>query len=376
MDAIRVPVTRVPDLDRYPLVLAPSDSTGWFSGASWLALDPVSREVGASLSSAAGALERAFEGGSACVTAALIRYDGTAEVRVYDEARTVDIDLPRQPVSAGSLLADASLDMDEGEWVRRVRDAQEMIRSGDVYVLNLSMRATGTAAEDPARAFAALLDRAAAPMSALWGSPDDSIVSISPERFLAVRMDAERRRVEVCPIKGTAPRGGDSAADSELARELAECDKERAEHVMIVDMERNDLGRVCEPGSVEVDPLMSVFATPYCHQMVSKVSGVMRPDARFADLLAAAFPCGSVTGAPKIAAMSAIRELECGPRGAYTGALVVAMPGHMDSSVLIRTLEYGSCGGACWGTGCGITIDSDPIAEWREALLKAGPVLE
>lgn len=370
---------RTPDLARHPLVLAPSDATGWFSGTALIASDPVSREVGASLSSAAGALERAFEGSGSGLTAALILYDGTAEVREYASAENAAVHnrpTPRPTVPIGPLLADAHLDMDEGEWVGRVRAAQEMIRSGDVYVLNLTMRATGTVTVGPADAFAALLDRAAAPMSALWGSPDDSIVSISPERFLAVRMDGDRRRVEVWPIKGTAPRDTDSASDSELARALAACEKERAEHVMIVDMERNDLGRVCEPGSVQVDPLMSVFATPYCHQMVSKVSGLMRPDAGFADLLAATFPCGSVTGAPKIAAMRAIQELECGPRGAYTGALVVAMRGRLDSSVLIRSLEYGPDGTGVWGTGCGITIDSDPEAEWREAMLKAGPVRE
>jgi anthranilate/para-aminobenzoate synthase component I len=249
-----------------------------------------------------------------------------------------------------------------------------MIRCGDVYVLNLTMRLTGRPTAGPVGAFAALLESAAAPMSALWGSPDRSIVSISPERFLAVRMDGGRRRVEVWPIKGTAPRDCDAEIDAGHAAGLAASEKERAEHVMIVDMERNDLGRVCEPGSVTVDPLMRVFATPYCHQMVSRVSGVMRGNADFTDLLSATFPCGSVTGAPKSSAMRAIQELECGPRGAYTGAFIVARPGLMDSSILIRSLEYRSGGTAVWGTGCGITIDSDPRAEWCEALLKAAPI--
>jgi len=119
-----------------------------------------------------------------------------------------------------------------------------------------------------------------------------------------------------------------------------------------------------------------VFPTPYCHQMVSGVSGRLGGEAGFAELLEATFPCGSVTGAPKISAMRIIEQLESGPRGAYTGALLVATPGRMDSSVLIRTLEYQPDGSAVWGTGCGITVESDPIAEWHEARLKASPVLE
>ena len=129
---------------------------------------------------------------------------------------------------------------------------------------------------------------------------------------------------------------------------------------MVVDLERNDLGRVCVPGSVEVSPLYEVVETPYCHQLVSTVRGIMRPDASLGDLLESAFPCGSVTGAPKVAAMRIARELEASPRAGYCGALVVAMPGRLDSSVLIRTLEYRADGSAAWGTGCGITIDSDP----------------
>lgn len=367
---------RVPDLDRYPLILAPSDSTGWFSGQYLIACDPVRRKHGVALSSAARALEQAFEGSGPGLTAALIRYDGTAELREYADCAGADEGrLPRSTEPATPLLIDIRPDMDEADWVESVHDAQEMIRCGEVYVLNLTMRITGAPTVGPDCAFGLLLGRAAAPMSALWGSPDRSVVSISPERFLSVRREGGRRHVEVWPIKGTAPRDSNPIVDSENAAGLAASDKERAEHVMIVDMERNDLGRVCETGSIAVAPLMQVFATPYCHQMVSGVRGVLREDADFAGLLASTFPCGSVTGAPKLAAMQAIQELECGPRGAYTGALVVARSGRLDSSVVIRTLEYGPGKTAVWGTGCGITIDSDPEAEWREAMLKAGPVL-
>jgi anthranilate/para-aminobenzoate synthase component I len=119
---------------------------------------------------------------------------------------------------------------------------------------------------------------------------------------------------------------------------------------------------------------MEVFPTPYCHQMVSKVRGELAPETSLAQMFDAAFPCGSVTGAPKIAAMRFLQELESSPRGAYCGMLAVAMPGRVDSSVLIRTLEYAG-GSVRWGTGGGITFDSDPESEWRESVLKTWPAL-
>jgi anthranilate/para-aminobenzoate synthase component I len=143
---------------------------------------------------------------------------------------------------------------------------------------------------------------------------------------------------------------------------------------MVVDLERNDLGRVSHPGSVVVDPLLDVMPTPYCHQMYSTVHGRLREDVPLAEVLEATFPCGSVTGTPKLAAMEVIQDLESSPRGLYTGALVVAMPDRLDSSVLIRTLvDDGTA--ASWGTGGGITIDSDPHEEWLESVLKASPVV-
>ncbi len=181
--------------------------------------------------------------------------------------------------------------------------------------------------------------------------------------------------VEITPVKGTRPRGETAAEDAALVADLLGSAKERAEHVMVVDLERNDIGRVCVPGSVRVDPLYELETTSYCHQAVSSVRGLMRDDASLGDLLEATFPCGSVTGAPKIAAMRIAEELECGERGAYTGSLVVAMPGELDSSVLIRTAELQpaneqgesttarvarSARPLRYGTGCGITVESDP----------------
>ncbi|MHB1342694.1 MAG: chorismate-binding protein, partial [Coriobacteriia bacterium] len=312
-----------------------------------------------------------------------------AEVRIYDggvvlgesgwqswgSATTLPVGATDALPPSEPLLLETSSDLDEAGYVSRVRSAQERIAAGDVYVLNLTYRVYGRPAVSSRAAFATLLARAAAPMAALWGHPERSLVSVSPERFCWLRREDDGL-FGACiePIKGTRPRHTDPDEDARLARALRADEKERAEHVMIVDMERNDLGRVAVPGSVLVDPLLEVFGTPYCHQLVSSVHGLLRPDATLGEFVASAFPCGSVTGAPKRAAMRIIDELETSARGAYTGSLLVAVPGGLDASVLIRTLEYRGAGAACWGTGCGITIDSDPVAEWRESLLKASPV--
>ncbi|MDO9556540.1 MAG: anthranilate synthase component I family protein [Coriobacteriia bacterium] len=381
----------MPDLsaDRQPVLLAPTDATGWFGGTPLLALDPVRSVEGVSLAEAALSLEEAFESGEFRLAAALIRYDGTSDVRVYGSAYqgrgdtwvpfghgALPLPEPLRPsAGGGSLLLDARGDLDGREWCERVRSVQDSIREGDVYVLNLTHRVTGTPCLAAVDAFARLHARSAGPMSALWLGGGTEVASVSPERFVSVTALEEGRVAEVWPIKGTRPRHADAAQDAAAVDELLACEKERAEHVMVVDMERNDLGRVSVPGSVRVEPLLEVFQTPYCHQMVSRVRSLLRTDVGIHDLLAATFPCGSVTGAPKIAAMRIIESLEVSLRGAYTGALAVAIPGRLDSAVLIRTLEYASDGSAAWGTGGGITIDSDPQEEWAEARLKVSPVL-
>ena len=374
-----VPVSQLTS-DLAPLVLAPSDETGWFGGTPLLCVDPVIDERSASLEEVAAALESVIRAEDPMVAAALLPYSGPARLRVYSEgsvyaphAEHPDDGTATSSSSDMSLLQGWEGDFDMPAYVAAVEWCQERIRAGDVYVLNLTTRICGRPALGPVHAFNYLAARFAGSMSALWLEEDRSVVSISPERFLSVGQEGGRR-VEVWPIKGTRPRCDDPAKDAEMAAGLLADPKEHAEHVMIVDLERNDLGRVCEAGSVRADPLCEVFQTPYCHQMVSRVSGALRQDASIGELLEATFPCGSVTGAPKVAAMRAIESIERSSRGVYTGALVVAIPGALDSSVLIRTLEYRSGGTACWGTGGGITIDSDPEAEWQEALLKARPV--
>jgi len=322
----------------------------------------------------------------------LARYDGTCTVVSFDRSEWGRPNTATAPgIAAGDpLLRDAAWALGARGYRRAVEIVRERIAEGDVYVLNLTDRLSGhlceslASADDPAAAaFEALCERAPADMAGFLGGVGGVspwIASVSPERFVRVRRDAGRtgaaRIAEVCPIKGTRPRGATPEADRFEALALAADDKERAEHVMVVDLERNDLGRVCDPGSIVVDPLYEVVATPYCHQMVSTVRGAMRDDATFAELLEAVFPCGSVTGAPKIAAMRIADSLEAEPRGAYCGALLVAVPGELDSSVLIRTLEGDAAdpARATWGAGCGIVHDSDPASEWLELLLKASPV--
>jgi len=367
---------------RHRLLLAPTGSRGWFGGRGFETAGPVGIEEGVSLAEAGAALQRAFDAEKPVrLVAVLLTYEGEATVLTYREWRDSGWREAIPPASAPGIAAGAPLIRDPVSAVDArgyragVRAVREAVAAGDVYVLNLTYGIRGQAVLPPAETFAALRARAGAEMSAFLDMEDLSIASVSPERFVRVALDPATgmREVEVWPIKGTRPRGVDSASDAALVADLAASEKERAEHVMIVDMERNDLGRVCEAGSVAVDPFLEIVPTPYCHQMVSRVSGVMRLDATIADLLEATFPCGSVTGAPKMAAMRIAAELEGAPRGPYTGALVVARPGELDSSVLIRTAVIED-DKLTWGTGCGITCDSDPVEEWLESLLKASPV--
>ena len=380
---------------RHPLLLAPSGPRGWFGGRGLRAADPADIVTGVTLAEAATALQAAFEAHTPVLVAALVTYEGEATVLSYERweplpavAVTLATAAPAGPPAAlaapaASLIADASLTLSGRAYRAAVREVRERIAAGDVYVLNLTYTLSGDAVLGAPALFDALCARGGAEMSAYLEVPGQRIASVSPERFVRVAREGGVRVAEVWPIKGTRPRGADPHTDAALAAALAADAKERAEHVMVVDLERNDIGRVCEAGSVAVSPLMEVVPTPYCHQMVSRVFGAMRPDASFAELFDAAFPCGSVTGAPKLAAMRIARELERGARGAYTGVLVVARPGELDSSVLIRTAVCEGPSGAprgiapgrvSWGTGCGITHESDPAEEWLETLLKASPL--
>ena len=240
------------------------------------------------------------------------------------------------------------------------------LRDGDAYQVNLTQPFTASLGAPAWALFAALARRHPVPHAAYLDLGAAQIVANSPELFLRRR----GLRVETRPIKGTRPRGAGRRRDGALAAELAADPKERAEHLMIVDLERNDLGRVCVPGSVGVDPFARVESHPSVHHLVSSVTGRLRPDVGTAALLRATFPGGSVTGAPKRRAMEIIRELEPWPRGPYTGVFGLFHPGgDLELGLAIRTAVVAD-GAVRWDAGGGIVADSDPERELAEAWLK------
>ncbi|MFA5843950.1 MAG: anthranilate synthase component I family protein [Coriobacteriia bacterium] len=383
--------------ERGALVLAPGSSSGWLGGLTLVACDPEWSRFPAgddtspyspseALSGAGSALDEVLgsrDGEGLC--AVLLTYEGAATVARFRRglARTPGGwrawgdwrgGTPPQPVEAlplpasAPLLLDAASDLDAGSFMRGVEAVREAVLAGDVYVLNLTRRVTGVPAASPGVLFASMLERTSASMAASWVMPDRALISASPERFLSLG----RGLVTVEPVKGTRPRHSSPERDAAAMSELSACEKELAEHVMVVDLERNDLGRACSPGSIVVSPLAMLVSTPYCHQLASRVGGRLADGSGCAELLAATFPCGSVTGAPKRSAMLHISELESGPREEYTGSLLVAVPGRLDSSVLIRSLVVRG-DEAVYGVGGGITIDSDPLLEWEETIVKSIP---
>ncbi|MFP4494047.1 MAG: aminodeoxychorismate synthase component I [Puniceicoccaceae bacterium] len=255
------------------------------------------------------------------------------------------------------------------EYRAGVRTIREWIAAGDIYQANLARRFGCRAGGlRPEEVYLALRRANPAPYSAYLDCGDCRILSSSPELFLAVDAGGS---VRTRPIKGTRPRSGDPVRDRELARLLRGNEKERAELLMIVDMERSDLGRVCVPGSVRAAEDFAVESFASVHHMVGEVTGRLRPGAGWSDLFAAAFPGGSVTGAPKHRAMEIIRSLEPSPRGAFCGSIgFVSAGGGGRWNIAIRTMEWRD-GVIEFGVGAGIVWDSDPAAEERETLDKA-----
>jgi para-aminobenzoate synthetase len=258
-------------------------------------------------------------------------------------------------------------------YLANIAACKREIFEGETYEVCLTTELRSDGAVDPLAAYRALRARNPAPYAALLRLGDVSVLSSSPERFL--RVDRERV-VESKPIKGTASRAAHPAEDAYRAEALRADDKSRAENLMIVDLVRNDLGRVCALGSVEVPALMAVESYATVHQLVTTVRGRLRDDASAIDCIRAAFPGGSMTGAPKLRTMEIIDRLEAGPRGVYSGALgFLSVNGTADLSIVIRTL-VASPDGLRIGSGGAIVAASDPDAEHDEMLLKARAVLE
>jgi len=272
---------------------------------------------------------------------------------------------PEQPAPVPPRAATARVSPDE--YARRIERARDAIRAGDAYQLCLTTRFEVSGRIDPDAVHAALRLRAPSHHGVCIRSGGHALVSATPEVFLALRDGIVRTR----PIKGTRPRGAAPGEDEALKAELATSVKEQAENVMIVDLMRNDLAPVCETGSVSVEQLREIESYSTVHQLVSTVAGRIRPGVTLDDLLRAAFPAGSMTGTPKLSAMTILRGLEDAPRGAFSGTVGwVSDDGELDLAMVIRTVLIHP-GGAYVGAGGGITWYSVPAEEVAEVGVKA-----
>jgi anthranilate synthase component I len=276
---------------------------------------------------------------------------------------------------ADTLALGAVREEEPEAFLERVRRAKEYVAAGEIYQANLSRRWQVTLAGESSGAAAALYRRLSAanpaPFAALaqWGGA--AIISSSPERLVRV----SGRRVDTRPIAGTRPRSRRPGEDAAEMRALAAHPKERAEHIMLIDLERNDLGRVCAAGSVTVDELMTIESYQHVHHIVSNVSGALRPEVTPIGALRAVFPGGTITGCPKFRCMQLIAALEGEGRGAYTGALgYLSRDGRLDLNILIRTMAL-SGSQLSLRAGAGIVADSDPLRELEETRAKARGLL-
>lgn len=265
-------------------------------------------------------------------------------------------------------VADLSPALTPASYTSAIQRIREWITDGDCYQINFTFPVDFRLYGHPLALYAGLRERQPVRYGGYLSTPEETLLSFSPELFF------ERRgnRVLTRPMKGTAARGATPDADALARAKLLASDKERAENVMIVDLLRNDLGRLAAPGKVRVDALFAAEAYPGLWQMVSTISAEL-PEAGLFDIFRALYPCGSITGAPKIQAMRRIAELETTPRGRYTGSLGWLAPGgDCRFNVAIRTIELAPDQRAKMGVGSGIVIDADPAAEYAECLLKAG----
>ncbi len=303
-----------------------------------------------------------------------------------DRLAAFEAQLSSAPIPLTRIPADLHVALNpeqpRAEYMEKVLQCQEFICSGDIYQINLSHRFAIDCGEDSAPGSAvrrarprelakplyeSLCQVNPAPFAGILESDDLCLVSASPERLVRL----QERQVDTRPIAGTRPRGGTLSEDRKLVEDLLTNHKERAEHIMLVDLERNDLGRVCRYGSVRIDEFMNVERYSHVSHIVSNIQGTLRDDLDGFDLIRAVFPGGTVTGVPKIRCMEILEQLEPVRRGPYTGSLgYLSWNGDLDFNIIIRTLVLSKTGGYLQ-VGAGIVADSNPAREYEETLHKA-----
>jgi para-aminobenzoate synthetase component 1 len=308
------------------------------------------------------------------------RFDGSFRFGFYNRpmlhngknwATAPDL-LPNATASPVSNPVSFSSEITQETYVAMVRRAREYVAAGDIYQVCLAHRFSAPFEGDHWPLYIALRAASPSPYAAYLSLGDETILSSSPECFL--KMDG--LSVTTRPIKGTRPRGSSPSEDARLARELTDSTKESAELLMITDLERNDLGQVCEFGSVTVSRLLELEQHPQVFHLVSTVEGTLRHGISHVQALAACFPGGSISGAPKKRALEIIKELEPVPRGVFTGAIgYFGYCGQSQFNIAIRTV-VAQGGRAEFHVGAGITADSDPSQEWQETLHKAAGILK
>ena len=291
---------------------------------------------------------------------------------IYDRMREVPIDAARELLSRSSAEDGATMgapvfDMDRETYADAFERVRDHLAKGDIYQVNLTMRAQLSHEGPPEALFLDLMQRQPVEFAAFIKMTDRSVLSLSPELFLERRAKTLWTR----PMKGTAPRGRFASEDARIARDLAADPKQRSENTMIVDLMRNDLSRIAETGSVRVTNLCDVERYKSLHQMTSTIEARLPEGVGFSGVIRNLFPCGSITGAPKLSAMQIAQDLETGPRGVYTGSIGYLAPGgDFRLNVAIRTLVLRGDGTGQAGTGSGVVFDSGAAPEYDECILK------
>lgn len=313
----------------------------------------------------------------------------TGNEKRFSEIETILIEtdktIDEHPTERSSLSSNFTRE----SYIETIEKAKKFIKRGDTYQINLTRQIRARLPENlsAAKIFWRLRKSHPAPFAAFIRRENDTVVSISPERFFRVqnpkikvqcpRSEVQSPTISVSPIKGTRPRGKSAEEDSRLKEELLNSPKDRAENVMIVDLLRNDIGRICEFGTVKVEKLCELEQHPTLFHLVSTINGELRKNIKFSDIIRAVFPCGSITGAPKIRTMQIIDELETADRGLSMGAIGFAVqgskfkvPSRFDLSVAIRTMVVRE-NEAIFNVGGGIVFDSQPEKEYEETGVKA-----